>query len=156
MAAGVLSAGHARALLAVEDSEEQDRLALRIVAEGLSVRAVEEIGAKWEHALTHPLPPVLVPSGACQEVVHHGATLMEHGGLDEFPIPISTPGFDNAPYLTAAHVLTKDPVTGLRNLGNYRCMLKAPDRVGCLATIQFQDGGRHWRQVRAPTGTGPI
>ncbi|CAM5474210.1 chromosome partitioning protein ParB [Streptomyces pilosus] len=43
VAAGVLSAGHARALLAVEDSEEQDRLAHRIVAEGLSVRAVEEI-----------------------------------------------------------------------------------------------------------------
>jgi ParB family chromosome partitioning protein len=43
VAAGVLSAGHARALLSVEDSEEQDRLAYRIVAEGLSVRAVEEI-----------------------------------------------------------------------------------------------------------------
>ncbi|WP_081236182.1 ParB/RepB/Spo0J family partition protein [Streptomyces viridosporus] len=43
VAAGVLSAGHARALLSVEDSEEQERLAHRIVAEGLSVRAVEEI-----------------------------------------------------------------------------------------------------------------
>ena len=43
LAAGVLSAGHARALLSVEDPEEQDRLAHRIVAEGLSVRAVEEI-----------------------------------------------------------------------------------------------------------------
>ncbi|EDY50937.1 ParB [Streptomyces clavuligerus] len=43
VAAGVLSAGHARALLSVEDSEDQDRLAHRIVAEGLSVRAVEEI-----------------------------------------------------------------------------------------------------------------
>ncbi|WP_030839303.1 ParB/RepB/Spo0J family partition protein [Streptomyces sp. NRRL F-4474] len=43
VAAGVLSAGHARALLSVEDSAEQDRLAHRIVAEGLSVRAVEEI-----------------------------------------------------------------------------------------------------------------
>jgi ParB family chromosome partitioning protein len=43
VAAGVLSAGHARALLSVEDSEEQDRLAHRIVAEGLSVRSVEEI-----------------------------------------------------------------------------------------------------------------
>lgn len=43
VAAGVLSAGHARALLSVEDPEEQDRLAHRIVAEGLSVRAVEEI-----------------------------------------------------------------------------------------------------------------
>ncbi|MFD9304973.1 ParB/RepB/Spo0J family partition protein [Streptomyces sp. NPDC060048] len=43
VAAGVLSAGHARALLSVDNSEEQDRLAHRIVAEGLSVRAVEEI-----------------------------------------------------------------------------------------------------------------
>ncbi|MDT9681903.1 ParB/RepB/Spo0J family partition protein [Streptomyces sp. TRM76323] len=43
VAAGVLSAGHARALLSVDDPEEQDKLAHRIVAEGLSVRAVEEI-----------------------------------------------------------------------------------------------------------------
>ena len=43
VAAGVLSAGHARALLSLDDSEEQDRLAHRIVAEGLSVRAVKEI-----------------------------------------------------------------------------------------------------------------
>ncbi|MFC7217155.1 ParB/RepB/Spo0J family partition protein [Streptomyces polyrhachis] len=43
VAAGVISAGHARALLSVDDAEEQDRLAHRIVAEGLSVRAVEEI-----------------------------------------------------------------------------------------------------------------
>ncbi|MDX3087359.1 MULTISPECIES: ParB/RepB/Spo0J family partition protein [Streptomyces] len=45
VAAGVLSAGHARALLSVDDSEEQDRLAHRVVAEGLSVRATEEIVA---------------------------------------------------------------------------------------------------------------
>src|SRR4249919_1343249 len=43
VAAGVLTAGHARALLSVEDPEAQDQLAHRIVAEGLSVRAVEEI-----------------------------------------------------------------------------------------------------------------
>jgi ParB family transcriptional regulator, chromosome partitioning protein len=45
VAAGVLSAGHARALLAVEDPVAQEELAHRIVAEGLSVRAVEEIVA---------------------------------------------------------------------------------------------------------------
>lgn len=45
VAAGVLSAGHARALLALEDGAEIERLAQRIVAEGLSVRAVEEIVA---------------------------------------------------------------------------------------------------------------
>jgi len=45
VAAGVLSAGHARALLALDDAEAQERLAQRIVAEGLSVRAVEELVA---------------------------------------------------------------------------------------------------------------
>lgn len=45
VAAGVLSAGHARALLALKDPERQDRLAQRIVAEGLSVRAAEESAA---------------------------------------------------------------------------------------------------------------
>jgi len=45
LAAGVLSSGHARALLMLEDEVEQDRLAHRIVAEGLSVRTVEEIVA---------------------------------------------------------------------------------------------------------------
>jgi ParB family chromosome partitioning protein len=45
VAAGVLSAGHARALLALEDQDQQDALAARIVAEGLSVRATEELVA---------------------------------------------------------------------------------------------------------------
>jgi len=45
VAAGVLSAGHARALLAIDDPQAQEQLAHRIVAEGLSVRAVEEIVA---------------------------------------------------------------------------------------------------------------
>jgi ParB family transcriptional regulator, chromosome partitioning protein len=43
VAAGVISAGHARALLALDTAEEQERLAARIVAEGLSVRTVEEL-----------------------------------------------------------------------------------------------------------------
>jgi ParB family chromosome partitioning protein len=43
VAAGVLSAGHARALLGLDDRDAQEQLALRIVAEGLSVRATEEL-----------------------------------------------------------------------------------------------------------------
>ena len=42
VAAGVISAGHARALLGLDDAEAQEALAARIVAEGLSVRATEE------------------------------------------------------------------------------------------------------------------
>ena len=45
VAAGVLSAGHARSLLGVENAEQQDRLASRVVAEGISVRGLEEIVA---------------------------------------------------------------------------------------------------------------
>ncbi|MFZ5848191.1 MAG: ParB/RepB/Spo0J family partition protein [Actinomycetota bacterium] len=45
VAAGVLSAGHARALLSVENPETQDRLAGRVISEGISVRGLEEIVA---------------------------------------------------------------------------------------------------------------
>ena len=48
VAAGVLSAGHARALLAVESPAGQERLAQRVVAEGLSVRTIEELVAVGE------------------------------------------------------------------------------------------------------------
>lgn len=49
VAAGVLSAGHARALLSVSHPEVQDRLAQRVVAEGISVRALEEIVKFGDH-----------------------------------------------------------------------------------------------------------
>jgi ParB family chromosome partitioning protein len=50
VAAGVISAGHARSLLAVEDPDLQDRLAARVVSEGISVRGLEEIVAVGETA----------------------------------------------------------------------------------------------------------
>src|SRR6476660_4513688 len=48
VAAGVLSAGHARALLGLGDGAAMERLAQRIVAEGLSVRDVEELVSRGE------------------------------------------------------------------------------------------------------------
>ena len=54
VAAGVLSAGHARALLSLDSPEAQERLAHRIVAEGLSVRAVEEIVAVGDEDQARP------------------------------------------------------------------------------------------------------
>ena len=50
VAAGVLSAGHARALLGLDDHDAQARLAERIIAEGLSVRSAEELVAVGEPA----------------------------------------------------------------------------------------------------------
>ena len=57
VAAGVLSAGHARALLGVLDPDSQDRLAGRVVAEGISVRALEEIVALGDHEDDKPAAP---------------------------------------------------------------------------------------------------
>jgi ParB family transcriptional regulator, chromosome partitioning protein len=54
VAAGVLSAGHAKALLGISDLQAQEQLAHRIVAEGLSVRAAEEIVALGAHAAKAP------------------------------------------------------------------------------------------------------
>jgi ParB family chromosome partitioning protein len=56
VAAGVLSAGHARALLGVEHPEVQDRLAGRVVSEGISVRSLEEIVAVGDHGSDSPSP----------------------------------------------------------------------------------------------------
>ena len=50
VAAGVLSSGHARTLAAVADPAQQDHLAQRVVAEGLSVRALEELVAVGDSA----------------------------------------------------------------------------------------------------------
>ena len=57
VAAGVLSAGHARALLGLEDPMAIERLAQRVVAEGLSVRTVEEIVAMGERPSRTPRTP---------------------------------------------------------------------------------------------------
>jgi UbiD family decarboxylase len=94
---------------------------------------VEDIESVWGRAFANQMPPVEVQNAACQEVVITGDELTrDGGGLGRLPIPISTPGFDNAPYTTAGHWVTKDPDTGIHNLGNYRGMIKAENRIGVL------------------------
>ena len=44
----------------------------------------------------------------------------EGGGLDAIAVPISTPGYDAAPYLTATCCITADPGTGVQNMGTDR------------------------------------
>src|SRR5215813_14496265 len=91
---------------------------------------LSEIQGKWDRAIARPIPPREVKDAACHEVVHQGKDLEGEGkGLDRLPIPISTPGFDSAPTLTATNVITVDPETGVQNMGTYRAALKAPDRL---------------------------
>src|SRR4029077_21166873 len=89
-----------------------------------------EIQAKWDRALANPIAARVVRKAACHEVVLTGAALRGEGrGLDSLPIPISTPGFDSAPTLTATNVVTRDPETGVQNMGTYRAALKASNRL---------------------------
>lgn len=111
----------------------------------------EEIVEKWQHALAHPIEPVLVESGPVHEEVHMGTELDQEGlGLDEIAVPISTPGFDNAPYFTCAQWITKDLETGIRNVGNYRAQVKGRRRTGvCPGPQANQQLNIHWRQARS-------
>jgi UbiD family decarboxylase len=91
---------------------------------------VADIQAKWDHAIANPIEPRLVNEAVCHETVIEGKDLQGEGrGLDRLPIPVSTPGFDSAPTLTATNVITRDPETGIQNMGTYRAALKAPDRL---------------------------
>src|SRR5262249_52805171 len=112
----------------------------------------DDIGAIWQKALEHPIPPVIVSKAPCQEVVIEGDDLVGMGkGLDALPVPISTPGFDSAPYITAGNFVTKDPENGIQNLGTYRAGLKASNRlVVRMATRNGGAGGYpHWEKYRA-------
>lgn len=62
VAAGVLSAGHARALLSLEDPRAQEELAVRVVAEGMSVRATEEAVLLHRHDGATPAGRAPVPA----------------------------------------------------------------------------------------------
>jgi len=117
---------------------------------GMGCQSAEEVEEKWNRALVHPIQPILVENAACQEEVHIGDELQREGlGLDEFPVPISTPGFDNAPYSTCSHWISKDPDTGIQNIGNYRGQFKTRTRVGVFPSGLGQDIYVHWKKNQA-------
>jgi UbiD family decarboxylase len=120
----------------------------RIYAVGMG-RPVEEIEAAWVRAITSPIPPIIVTAPPCQAVVITGEELRGTGkGLARLPVPISTPGFDAAPYLTATLCVTRDPETGVQNMGTYRGALKATDRLGVRMASRIGGAGGylHWKK----------
>src|SRR5262245_65525587 len=101
-------------------------------------------------AIANPIAPVSVRAPRCQEVVRKGDDLEAPGGLLQLPVPVSTPGFDAAPYLTATLCVTRDPDSKIQNMGTYRGQLKATDRLGVrmAARIGGAGGYRHWQKHR--------
>ena len=107
----------------------------------------EDIGNRWNDAITNPIDPVTVENAPCHEITMEGDQLRGEGkGLDALPVPISTPGYDSAPYLTATNVTTRNPETGTQNMGTYRAGLKASDRLALrmVARPGGAEGHTHW------------
>lgn len=108
------------------------------------------VGGVWQQALSSPVEPVVVDTGPCKEVVLTSPEELEaSGGVDAFPHPVSTPGFDNAPFLTSPYWVTKDPDDGVYNLGVYRGMIKSPTRVGLQMDTPSQHIAVHLRKAKA-------
>lgn len=110
---------------------------------------VEAMGEKWSRAIENPVAPNFVETAPCQEVVRQGDDLLGNGkGLDALPIPVSTPGFDSAPTLSAPNVISRYPETGVQNMGTYRAGLKAPNRL--VVRMATRAGGYvHWQKHKA-------
>jgi 4-hydroxy-3-polyprenylbenzoate decarboxylase len=107
-----------------------------------------EVWERWQRAYAHPVPPVRVDGGPCKEVVQRGQDLAESGGLCQFPIPMSTNGWEALPRLTAVSWFTRDPETGTTNIGTYNGTLLGPLRTSC----RLQAGAhlrRHLELARA-------
>jgi UbiD family decarboxylase len=120
----------------------------RIYAIGMGC-TLDEVGARWERALRAPIAPVLVEDAPVHEIVLTGDALAASGGLLDIPVPISTPGYDNAPYLSSASFVTKDPETGVRNVGTYRAQIKGALRCGVYYVPHANDAAVHWGKAQA-------
>jgi UbiD family decarboxylase len=119
---------------------------------------VNDIKAKWDYAEQNQIAPQLVENPPCQDIVIEGKALEEPGkGVDGLPIPISTPGFDNAPYASCSMFISKDPDNGRQNIGNYRAMVKSPIRMGMNPEIELNQGiHEHWLKYKARGEKMPV
>jgi len=103
---------------------------------------LEKINEVWTRAIANPVAPRVVKDAVCHE--------QELKGLDEIPIPISTPGWDIAPFTTLSQYITKDPETGVQNMGIYRGQVKAPKRLGMNPSLELRPGiYSHWLKAKA-------
>jgi UbiD family decarboxylase len=157
---GGLAEGQRRAFLFTNVVDAQGRrydvpVAVGALAASSQIYAVgmgcpaEEIETAWLKAMANPIAPTRISAPPCQEIIVTGAELIGDGkGLAALPVPISTPGFDAAPYLTATLCITRDPDTGIQNMGTYRAALKASSRLGVRMASRVGGAGGygHWRK----------
>ena len=111
---------------------------------------LDKISDTWMHAMRNPIPPTVVDVAPCQDIVIEGERLRQPGqGLDALPFPISTPGWDIAPYATQSQFITRDPDNGAQNMGIYRAQIKGPLRLGMNPSLEGRPGiYAHWQKYK--------
>jgi UbiD family decarboxylase len=131
----------------------QGRVATAVIGASKEVYALgiqcktADIHARWVSALKSPIPPCLAKNAPVKDEIHRGADLCAHGGLHEFAIPVSTNGWESLPRMTAVSWHTKDPETGVINVGTYNGTLLGPTRASCRASRSHLR--IHWDKYRA-------
>jgi UbiD family decarboxylase len=122
-----------------------------IYAIGLQTDSIDGINRKWDHALGHPIPPRMVKEAPCKENILLGKDV----DITKLPIPVWTVGQDPGPFFTSPYVITKDPETGVRNVGTYRMEVKGPNKTGFLIG-KHQDASWHLRKNNALNKPTPV
>ena len=95
-------------------------------------------------------PPKTVGRGPCQDTVIKGADV----DLTQFPAPICWPE-DGGPYITLGGVITRDPVSGVRNVGMYRVQVLGKDTLA-MHWQRHKVGAAHWRVMAERGETMPV
>jgi UbiD family decarboxylase len=102
---------------------------------------LDKINETWTRAIAHPLAPNVVKDAPCHE--------MEVESLGDLPIPISTPGWDIAPFTTLSQYITRDPDSGVQNMGIYRGQVKGPRKLGMNPSLELRPGIYvHWEKMK--------
>jgi len=86
----------------------------------------------------------------CQAIVHKGAEV----DLSLLPVPICWPE-DGGPYVTLGGVITRDPKTGVRNVGMYRVQVLGKDTLA-MHWQRHKVGAAHWREMAERKETMPV
>ena len=162
----LVGGGRSRQPVAVNLFGSERRMAL-----ALGVDCLDEIGERIAALLNLKVPDTLLGKLAMlpqlaevakfppkaiggrapsQKTVLQGAEV----NLAELPIPICWPE-DGGPYITLAGVITRDPKSGVRNVGMYRVQVIGKDEVA-MHWQRHKVGAAHWRELAARGETMPV
>jgi UbiD family decarboxylase len=126
--------GHPGARLAINLMSTTEQVATAFNTEEDDVEIVNEI----HRGKANPIPPKVIDSAVCQELVQTG----DHIDVYSIPTPIWHEG-DGGPYIgTTAGVITSDPDTGFINSGMYRCMIIDKNHISVEARGSHEIGAK--------------